>query len=209
MGMLLKPATPLTVTLLAAFALLLLSVLSTPIVKAIPLAKVDGTSFGVLGYCTDSECTPFQVGYDFGNALFMTLPLRPANSFLRGRVEEREQIQSPREHPRLPLVAPRRPLYCRIPCTRVSASCGCRPPALPFALPAISPGSSDPTSPDAARLYAGIFSGHTAFCPSPAMGRVDRSWCDNSSHCRGSHDLCYAQNPCQPQGQKAGHRREC
>ena len=38
----LRPATPLAILLGAAFALLLLSVLSTPIIKAIPLGQVAG-----------------------------------------------------------------------------------------------------------------------------------------------------------------------
>ncbi|KAL1954880.1 hypothetical protein VTO42DRAFT_469 [Malbranchea cinnamomea] len=67
--MLLKPATPLTTILLVAFAFLLLSVLSTPIVKAIPLAKVGDISFGVLGYCSKSQCSEFRVGYDFDGEL--------------------------------------------------------------------------------------------------------------------------------------------
>lgn len=71
MAMLMKPATPLTVILFVSFALLLLSVLSTPIVKAIPLAKVDDISFGVLGYCRPSGCSEFQIGYDFGNPMLV------------------------------------------------------------------------------------------------------------------------------------------
>ncbi|KAL4918593.1 SUR7/PalI family-domain-containing protein [Aspergillus aurantiobrunneus] len=61
--MLLKPATPLTVLLLVAFVLLLLSVLSTPIVKNIPLATFDNVEYGVFGYCKDGTCTAIHVGY--------------------------------------------------------------------------------------------------------------------------------------------------
>ncbi|KAL2831099.1 SUR7/PalI family-domain-containing protein [Aspergillus cavernicola] len=61
--MLLKPATPLTLLLLVAFVLLLLSVLSTPIVKNIPLATFDNVEYGVFGYCKAGTCTAIHVGY--------------------------------------------------------------------------------------------------------------------------------------------------
>ncbi|KAI1493977.1 pali-domain-containing protein [Biscogniauxia mediterranea] len=60
----LRPATPLAIMLFAAFAMLLLSVLSTPIIKAIPLGTYDGISFGVFGYCDGDTCTPIEIGYD-------------------------------------------------------------------------------------------------------------------------------------------------
>ncbi|KAE8148798.1 SUR7/PalI family-domain-containing protein [Aspergillus avenaceus] len=61
--MLLKPATPLTILLLIAFVLLLLSVISTPIVKGIPLATFKKVDYGVFGYCKDGQCTDIHVGY--------------------------------------------------------------------------------------------------------------------------------------------------
>ncbi|KAJ5510239.1 Actin cortical patch SUR7/pH-response regulator PalI [Penicillium expansum] len=61
--MLLKPATPLTILLLIAFALLLLSCLSTPIIKGIPLATFKDVDYGVFGYCKGSACTNIHVGY--------------------------------------------------------------------------------------------------------------------------------------------------
>ncbi|KAJ2974349.1 hypothetical protein NUW58_g8685 [Xylaria curta] len=64
----LRPATPLAILLFVAFALLLLSVLSTPIIKAIPLGlyKPDGgvVNFGVFGYCRGDACSPIEIGYD-------------------------------------------------------------------------------------------------------------------------------------------------
>ncbi|KAI0195615.1 SUR7/PalI family-domain-containing protein [Xylaria flabelliformis] len=64
----LRPATPLAILLFAAFVLLLLSVLSTPIIKAIPLGnyKSDNgvVNFGVFGYCRGNECSPIEIGYD-------------------------------------------------------------------------------------------------------------------------------------------------
>lgn len=68
----LRPATPLTVLLAIAFILLLLSVLSTPIVKAIPLASFKNVDFGVFGYCkkgTDGGCTGIKVGYTIGKCM--------------------------------------------------------------------------------------------------------------------------------------------
>lgn len=65
----LRPATPLSVLLFAAFALLLLSVLSTPIIKAIPLGSWNGVDFGVFGYCDGNRCTPVEIGYDVRECL--------------------------------------------------------------------------------------------------------------------------------------------
>lgn len=61
--MLLKPATPLTILLLIAFVLLLLSCLSTPIIKGIPLATFRDVDYGVFGYCKGNTCTNIHVGY--------------------------------------------------------------------------------------------------------------------------------------------------
>jgi protein tyrosine phosphatase (PTP) superfamily phosphohydrolase (DUF442 family) len=71
--MLLKPATPLTILLLIAFVLLLLSVISTPIVKSIPLATFDNVEYGVFGYCKAGTCTAIHIGYTTGS---LRLPLR-------------------------------------------------------------------------------------------------------------------------------------
>lgn len=62
----LRPSTPLSVLFFAAFALLLIAVLSTPIVEAIKLAEVDGVSFGVLGFCRSNGCSPMGIGYEDG-----------------------------------------------------------------------------------------------------------------------------------------------
>ncbi len=62
----LRPATPLSILFLAAFILLLLSTLSTPVIKAIPLASFQGYSFGVFGYCKGTECSGIQIGYNTG-----------------------------------------------------------------------------------------------------------------------------------------------
>lgn len=60
----LRPATPLAVLLFVAFALLLISVLSTPIIKAIPLGTFRGVNFGVFGYCKPDGCSNIEIGYD-------------------------------------------------------------------------------------------------------------------------------------------------
>ena len=60
----LRPATPLSLLYLVAFVLLLLSTLSTPIIKAIPLATHGGVDFGVFGACKGTQCTGIQVGYN-------------------------------------------------------------------------------------------------------------------------------------------------
>ncbi|KLU91818.1 pH-response regulator protein palI/RIM9 [Magnaporthiopsis poae ATCC 64411] len=62
----LRPATPLSVLLAAAFGLLVISVVSTPIIKAIPLGEYVGVTFGVFGWCKGSQCSPVEIGYDDG-----------------------------------------------------------------------------------------------------------------------------------------------
>ncbi|KAJ5710961.1 hypothetical protein N7488_005117 [Penicillium malachiteum] len=61
--MLLKPATPLTILLLITFILLLVTCISTPIVKGIPLATYKDVDYGVFGYCDGDKCTGIHVGY--------------------------------------------------------------------------------------------------------------------------------------------------
>lgn len=63
----LRPSTPLSVLLFAAFALLLLSVLSAPIITAIPLGQFQDFSFGVFGFCDpDGSCSSIGIGYSSG-----------------------------------------------------------------------------------------------------------------------------------------------
>src|SRR2546421_10262313 len=62
----LKPATPLTVLLFASFVLLVISVISTPVVKSIPIATFEGVNFGVFGYCKGSQCSGIKIGYSTG-----------------------------------------------------------------------------------------------------------------------------------------------
>jgi hypothetical protein len=62
----LRPATPLAILLLAAFALLLISILSTPIIKSIPLASFGGVDFGVFGFCKGNDCSNIEIGYSTG-----------------------------------------------------------------------------------------------------------------------------------------------
>ncbi|KAJ4205768.1 regulator of ime2 [Fusarium falciforme] len=61
----LRPATPLSILLFAAFALLLLAVLSTPVIEVIPLSDFDGIKYGVFGYCESGKgCSNIGIGYD-------------------------------------------------------------------------------------------------------------------------------------------------
>lgn len=69
----LRPATPLTLLLFIAFVLLLISVISTPIVKGIPLASYAGVDFGVFGNCEGTKCTAIKVGYTTGTYYYRVL----------------------------------------------------------------------------------------------------------------------------------------
>ncbi|KAF3934889.1 hypothetical protein ABW19_dt0204802 [Dactylella cylindrospora] len=64
-----RAATPLTILLFAAFALLLISVLSVPIIKQITLATYNDVSYGVFGYCIGDQCSPISIGYNPDTAL--------------------------------------------------------------------------------------------------------------------------------------------
>ncbi|KAK6339706.1 regulator of ime2 [Orbilia javanica] len=64
-----RAATPLTILLFAAFALLLISVISVPIIKPITLATYGDVSYGVFGYCVGDQCSPIEVGYNPDTAL--------------------------------------------------------------------------------------------------------------------------------------------
>ena len=70
----LKPATPLTVLLFASFVLLVISVISTPVVKGIPIATFQGVNFGVFGYCKGSQCSGIKIGYGTGSASTLYIP---------------------------------------------------------------------------------------------------------------------------------------
>ncbi|SZF00553.1 unnamed protein product [Blumeria hordei] len=65
----LRPATPLTILLLGAFGLLIISIVSTPIIKIIPLASFAGIDFGVFGFCKGDACSPIELGYDTSSLL--------------------------------------------------------------------------------------------------------------------------------------------
>ncbi|KAF2397539.1 pali-domain-containing protein [Trichodelitschia bisporula] len=60
----LRPATPLSVILFVAFVLLLLSTLSTPVIKSIPLGSHHGIQFGVWGFCNEDGCSHIEIGYE-------------------------------------------------------------------------------------------------------------------------------------------------
>lgn len=63
----LRPATPLSILLFVSFVLLLISVISTPIVRGIPLARYQDVNFGVFGWCKDNGvCSPITVGWNTG-----------------------------------------------------------------------------------------------------------------------------------------------
>ena len=63
----LRPATPLSVLLFAAFVLLLLAVISVPVTQFVPLGKFKDVTFGVFGYCrSGGKCSAIGIGYDTG-----------------------------------------------------------------------------------------------------------------------------------------------
>lgn len=63
----LRPSTPLSVLLAAAFTLLLLATLSTPVIQSIPLGQFKDYSFGALGFCEpNNKCSSIGIGYDSG-----------------------------------------------------------------------------------------------------------------------------------------------
>lgn len=73
-----RPATPLSVLLFAAFILLLFSVISIPVTKFVPLGSFGDVKYGVFGYCQGEECTNIAIGYPRG-----TLDREHANAKLQ------------------------------------------------------------------------------------------------------------------------------
>ncbi|KAI5806916.1 SUR7/PalI family-domain-containing protein [Geopyxis carbonaria] len=85
--MIIRPATFLSFFLLASFALLLLSTLSTPIIESINIATYGGVKFGVFGYCSKQlGCSGAQIGYDMDRVMAnerdsqFSLPSKARNS---------------------------------------------------------------------------------------------------------------------------------
>lgn len=80
----LRPATPLSILFFIAFVLLLLTTLSTPIIRSIPLATYQGTNFGVLGFCNTTRCDGPRIGYNteglFTNESDFSLPYATRHS---------------------------------------------------------------------------------------------------------------------------------
>lgn len=66
-----RPATPLSVLLFAAFILLLLSVISVPVTKFVPLGSFKDVTYGVFGYCQGDKCTKIAIGYPQGRFLIL------------------------------------------------------------------------------------------------------------------------------------------
>lgn len=63
--------------------MLLISVLTVPITKALVLGQVGDVKFGVFGYCQGDKCSPVGIGYDAGKiALYMRPVITFANPFL-------------------------------------------------------------------------------------------------------------------------------
>ncbi|KAG5995209.1 hypothetical protein E4U43_003079 [Claviceps pusilla] len=62
-------ATPLSVLLFAAFVLLVLSVISIPVTKFVPLGENANVKYGVFGYCQGDKCSKIGLGYPSGGIL--------------------------------------------------------------------------------------------------------------------------------------------
>jgi hypothetical protein len=68
----LRPATPVSALLFAAFGLLMIASLSTPIIKGIPLGSSNGVDYGVFGICKGNDCSAINLGYNTG---LLSLPI--------------------------------------------------------------------------------------------------------------------------------------
>ena len=71
----LRPATPLAGILFVALVLLVISIISTPLVKGIKIASDGGIDFGVFGYCKGDLCSGIKIGYNTSQSKFCALPL--------------------------------------------------------------------------------------------------------------------------------------
>ena len=98
----LRPATPLSILFFVAFVLLLLSTLSTPLIKSIPLATYRGVHFGVLGYCEngDQGCKGPMIGYNTGMALYIPYICdQDANSWIQRSYLQAKTAPTSPSHP--------------------------------------------------------------------------------------------------------------
>lgn len=203
--MLLKPATPLTVLLLAAFALLLLSTLSTPIVKGIPLATHKQIDYGVFGYCKGDTCTNIHVGYSVGESqLSCALWLLPTLANLCSRQYPRRGrwLRPPVECSQIIVSHIDRASCRRFSNTGLSGSCGCLTFSRAVAFPALFTRPPHLVSTNPARLVTCVFGRHIIVCATFTMGWLDRSRSDNSASVRRGCDLCDASHPREPKGTK-------
>jgi hypothetical protein len=62
----LRPATPVSALLFAAFGLLVIASLSTPVIKGVPLGSFKGVDYGVFGICKGNDCSGINLGYNTG-----------------------------------------------------------------------------------------------------------------------------------------------
>jgi hypothetical protein len=73
-----RPATPLSLVFLAAAVLLLLTSLSTPVIRAFILGEHNGYTFGVWGFCNADGCSPVQIGYSLDEIMPTKFSLSPS-----------------------------------------------------------------------------------------------------------------------------------
>ena len=204
----LRPATPLTILLLVAFVLLLLSVISTPVVKGIPLATFQGVNFGVFGYCQGSKCSGIRVGYT-------------TSKFIGHRLNHADIVRwSVRQHQRRCRLQPsvQRQTFSLLPIDRASCRSIPQPclsrfgwrrsPSLPLALTAVPTRPLDTATTHIARHFASLPGGRPTIRATLSVGRMDRPGIDHSYHCRGRCHLCNATDTRQSQSKEEEDRRE-
>ena len=173
----LKPATPLTIALLISFVLLLLSTLSTPVIKSIPLATFQGVNFGVFGYCAPKTgCTSIRVGYTTGTRALLWKICH--TDCYRWNIWHYRQWRLPTlcRRPTLAVFAPCRTPYRNPPqLDRVGPCCGSSP-SLAFSFGSLSTRSADPSSAHTLDHFASISCRYSTLHTPSTMGRMDRPW---------------------------------
>lgn len=153
----LRPATPLTVIFLVAFALLLLSTISTPIIKGIPLGSYGGYNFGVFGYCKgSSDCSAIGIGYSTGIKIQNSGDSSVNMLMMCRRLVLQRRLLTPFLDPTFALFNSHRSPDRRISDTSMSLPRCCSALPRPFLFTSIPPGAVHPHDTDAAHHSLGI-----------------------------------------------------
>lgn len=206
----LRPATPLTIIFLVAFVLELLSTLSTPIIHAIPLGSYQGYNFGVFGYCNGNQCSPYQIGYSTGSAIYGHWHNAPLLTMLSRTFlwHQLRRLLPFLFNETLSLFHPHRTSYFSAPDAYMSRLGNCDSLPLAFELAAISTSAAHPHNSYPTHNPLGLPRRHSALRAAHAMGWLDHARSYDPHHRVQRYDLRNAPNSRLSKSAQEAHCRE-